>query len=317
VDAITRFEDLELTLVGDPEAIESELSRHECDRSRLRISPASEVVSMDESPVEALRRKPDSSIRRLVQLHKEGHAEAIFSAGNTGAMVAASTMGLGLLPGVRRAGISVALPLPQHPHPVMLIDVGANVACKPVHLFQYAVMASEFSSRVYGVERPRVGILNIGAEEKKGNALVRETRSLLRESSLNVIGNVEGGDIFSGECDVIVCDGFVGNIVLKTSEGLSERLLGAVFSEVRHLFEGAGSGAGIGDRLKRFAARFHYAEYGGAPLLGVDGISVIGHGRSDPKAISNALRWTRQMLSEHVRDSMVEAIDRNSARSEG
>ena len=132
------------------------------------------------------------------------------------------------------------------------------------------------------------------------------------------IGNVEGGDIFSGSCDVIVCDGFVGNIVLKTSEGLSERLLGAVFSEVKHLFDEASGGGdtGIGDRLRKFAARFHYAEYGGAPLLGVDGISVIGHGRSDARAISNAIRWARQMLTVHVRDSMVEAIDRNASRLE-
>ncbi len=318
VDALSRYPDFELVLVGREEAINEELAKHEVDAARIEIVPASETVEMHESPVEALRKKPDSSLRQLVRAHKEGRCQAIFSAGNTGAMVAASTMGLGLLPGVGRAGIAVAIPLPELAHPAMVIDVGANVACKPMHLFQYAVMASEFISRVYGVENPKVGLLNVGEEEQKGNVLVKETRELLSSSTLNVIGNVEGGDIFSGSCDVIVCDGFVGNIVLKTSEGLSERLLGAVFSEVKHLFDEASGGGdtGIGDRLRKFAARFHYAEYGGAPLLGVDGISVIGHGRSDARAISNAIRWARQMLTVHVRDSMVEAIDRNASRLE-
>ncbi len=313
-DALARFEDLELILVGRPDEIERELAKHEVDRSRLEIVPATEVIEMHESPVEALRRKPDSSLRRLVALHKDGVCSAIFSAGNTGAMVAATTMGLGLLPGVRRAGIAVAVPLPDVSHPAILIDVGANVSCKPLHLFQYAVMASEFLSRVYGVKSPRVGLLNVGQEEQKGTTLVKETRDLLAASTLNVIGNVEGDDIFGGSSDVIVCDGFVGNIVLKTSEGLSERLLSTVFSEVRQLVAQGGENSGVGERLQRFAAQFHYAEYGGAPLLGVDGISVIGHGRSDRTAIANALRWTRQMLSVHIRDSIVAAIERNAAR---
>ena len=320
VAALEQFPDLELLLVGQEDAIEAELGKHELDRSRVEIEPASEAVEMHESPVEALRKKPDSSLRRLVKAAKDDRCGAIFSAGNTGAMVAATTMGLGLLPGVKRAGISVALPLPEHPHPVHLLDVGANVACKPIHLFQYAVMGTEFLSKVFGVDNPKVGLLNVGEEEQKGNLLVKETRDLLSHSTLNVIGNVEGGDIFSGSCDVIVCDGFVGNIVLKTSEGLSERLLGAVFSEVKNLLSSLGGEGGAGavpvSRLQQFAAKFHYAEYGGAPLVGVDGVAVIGHGRSDARAITNAIRWARQMLSVHVRDSMVEAIEQNAGRLE-
>ncbi len=318
VDALSRFTDLELHLVGVPEEIEAQLAQHQVDHDRIEIVPASQAIEMHESPVESLRKKPDSSLRRLVQSHKEGQVEAIFSAGNTGAMVAASTMGLGLLPGVRRAGISVAVPLPHQSRPAMLIDVGANVACKPIHLFQYAVLAAEFITTVYGVESPKVGLLNIGEEEQKGNALVKETHELLQGSQLNVIGNVEGGDIFSGDCDVIVCDGFVGNIVLKTSEGLSERLLGAVFSQIRHLFEEVpdAGGSALGDRLKQFAARYHYAEYGGAPLLGIDGNSVIGHGRSDAKAVANAIRWAREMLTTQVHDSMVAAITVNQRKDE-
>jgi len=316
-DALAQYPDLRLLLVGREDEIERELSKHPVDRSRLEIAHAAHVVEMHESPVDALRKKPDSSLRRLVALHKVGRCQAIFSAGNTGAMVAATTMGLGLLPGVKRAGIAVAFPVPEHPHPAILIDVGANVACKPLHLFQYAVMACEFMARVYGVAQPRVGILNVGEEEQKGNVLAKETRDLLAASTLEVVGNVEGGDIFAGNCDVIVCDGFVGNIVLKTSEGLSERLLGAVFGEVKHLFEESGGNGGIGERLKKFAAKFHYAEYGGAPLLGVDGVAVIGHGRSDRKAMANALRWTRQMLDVQIRDSIVGAIEKQSARIAG
>lgn len=321
VAALEQFSDLELLLVGRQEEIETELAKHEFDNARVEIEPATQAVEMHESPVEALRKKPDSSLRRLVKAHKDERCGAIFSAGNTGAMVAATTMGLGLLPGVKRAGISVALPLPQHSHPALLLDVGANVACKPIHLFQYAVMGTEFIGRVFGVDNPKVGLLNIGEEEQKGNLLVKETRDLLANSTLNVIGNVEGGDIFSGNCDVIVCDGFVGNIVLKTSEGLSERLLGAVFSEVKNLLTSLGGEGGDGGgvpvaRLKQFAAKFHYAEYGGAPLLGVDGVAVIGHGRSDARAITNAIRWARQMLTVHVRDSMVEVIEQNASRLE-
>ena len=316
-DALAQFDDIRILLVGREDAIETELAKHSIDRARIEIEAATETVEMHESPVEALRKKPDSSLRRLVAAHKQKKCDAIFSAGNTGAMVAATTMGLGLLPGVRRAGIAVAMPIPDQPHPAMLIDVGANVACKPLHLFQYAVMASTFLEKVYGAKDPKIGLLNVGEEEQKGNALVKETRDLLGASTLNVIGNVEGSDIFGGECDVIVCDGFVGNIVLKTSEGLSEKLLGTVFAEVKHLFEesgGASAGNGIGDRLRKLAARFHYAEYGGAPLLGADGTAVIGHGRSDRRAITNAIRWARQMLSVHVRETMIAAIEENAGR---
>lgn len=319
VEALSRHDDIELLLVGKPDALEAELEKHDADRSRIEIVAASEVVEMHESPVEAIRRKPDSSLRHLVRLQKEGRTDAIFSAGNTGAMVAATTMGLGLLPGVRRAGIAVALPLPDQAHPVMVIDVGANVACKPRHLFQYAVMASEYIARVYGVENPKVGVLNVGEEEQKGTALVKETRDMLSSSTLNVIGNVEGSDVFGGSCDVIVCDGFVGNIVLKTAEGLAERMLGAVFSELKKFFaSSAGSGLGeqLGPRLKEFAARYHYSEYGGAPLLGVDGSAAIGHGRSDSTAIANAIRWARTMVTTHVRESIVDAIAENNARIE-
>jgi glycerol-3-phosphate acyltransferase PlsX len=316
-DALEQFPDVELLLVGREEEIEGELSRHDIDRGRIAIEPASEAIEMHESPVEALRKKPDSSLRRLVAAHKQGACQAIFSAGNTGAMVAASTMGLGLLPGVKRAGIGVAMPLPDRSHPALIIDVGANVQCKPRHLFEYAVMATSFMEHVYGVSELRVGILNVGEEEQKGNPLVKGTRELLGRSELNVIGNVEGGDIFSGAAEVIVCDGFVGNIVLKTAEGLSEKLLGTVLAGVKHLLENVSAGGDeAGEHLRQLAARFDYAEYGGAPLLGVDGTAVIGHGRSDRRAVTNAIRWARRMLSVDIRGTMVAAIEKHSERLE-
>ena len=299
--ALEQFEDLHLDLVGPADIIEKECAEMGITPSdRLEIVHAPEYIEMHESPVEALRKKRESSLRVMTSRLKEGQCDAIFSAGNTGAVVAASTMLLGLLPGVRRAGIAVALPVER---PVVLIDVGANVTCKPHHLLQYAVMASEFSSRVYGIENPSVGLLNIGEEEAKGNALAKETHDLFRNANLNYRGNVEGRDIFHSDCSVVVCDGFVGNIVLKTAEGLWEKLNEILVHEVM-----SGGGDALKQVLGRMKKRLDYNNYGGAPLLGAKGTVIIGHGRSDAKAVASAVRWAREMVVARVNDYIVESV---------
>lgn len=316
VAALSQYNRLEVLLVGPEEQLKQKLQGLEFDASRLEIVDAPEVIGMEESPVVALRRKRKSSISVSMTLLKEGRCDGVFSAGNTGAVVAACSMGLGLLPGVRRPGIAV--PMPRGKTPVVLTDVGANVACKPQHLLQYGIMACEFLSHVYGVKKPRVGLLNVGEEDEKGNALVKESRDLFRSSGLNYVGNVEGGDIFLGDCDVIVCDGFVGNIVLKTSEALSSWLIQGIVSEVGEALEqNESSGADdakivLARGLRQLGARLDYAEYGGAPLLGTLGVCTIGHGRSDHRAVRNALGWTQRMIEEDVQQAIIEALSRSS-----
>ncbi len=300
-----RLPDLDLTLVGVEDAVRAEIAESGGDPDQFEIVHTSEIVEMHESPVEALRKKPDSSLRKTISLLKAGGCDGVFSAGNTGAMVAGATMLVGLLPGVRRAGIAV--PLPVGAQPVVLIDVGANIQCKPLHLYQYATMACEFISRVYHVERPRIGLLNVGEEDQKGTRLVKETNDLLRGSTLAFVGNVEGRDIFHGDASVVVCDGFVGNIVLKVSEGLWEKVHQLLHGEVANL-SGVGGGQELASALSSLGQKLDYNEYGGAPLLGVNGTVIIGHGRSDAKAVANALRWAREMCVVHVNDSIVESL---------
>lgn len=298
----------EFHLVGHQDEIQAELDKHGVESSRFVVQHASQAVAMNESPVDALRKKPDSSIRVMMHLLKEERVDTVFSAGNTGAMVAAATMGLGLLPGVSRAGILISFPLGDRP--TVMIDAGANINCKPLHLYQYALMASEFTARVYGVEKPSVGLLNVGEEEVKGNPLVKEAGDLLANSSLHYIGNVEGGDVFMGDCDVIVCDGFVGNIVLKVSEGLSEKMI-QIFKGKLAMLAGADTSGGAGAltaSLGDLASMVDYSEYGGAPLIGVAGNVIIGHGRSDAKAVASALRLCWQMHHVNVKDFMGQAV---------
>lgn len=308
VEAASRFGGEEFILVGRRDAILAEFERLGASPEPFRIVNAAEVVEMHDSPVDALRKKPDSSMRRLVSLLKNHECDAIFSAGNTGAMVAASQMLLGLLPQVKRAGIAVTLPRGQSP--VVLCDVGANIQCKPLHLYQYALMASELSTRLYGVESPGIGLLNVGQEDQKGNALVKETKALFAGSDMRFLGNVEGGDIFQGDANVVVCDGFVGNIVLKTSEGLSEFIL----RTISHALQGGDSAIPEEFRslaktaFRQIMSQFDYAEYGAAPLLGVNGIVLIGHGRSDARAIVNAIRWAKKFADTRVNDHIIERL---------
>ena len=311
IRALSENPELHVTLVGPEELIGAELDSGDIDNDRLHIQTCSEWVTMEESPVEAVRNKPDSSLAILVGLLKQGMVDGIFSAGNTGAMVAACSMQLRMQEGVRRPAI--ALPLPRGECPVMLCDGGANVECKPIHLLQNAIMSSAFLRRAYAVENPTVGLLNVGTEKDKGHTLAKEAHELLSRSSLAFTGNVEGGDIFQADVDVVVCDGFVGNIVLKAAEGFSDSLFQLLSTEMGAQF--AESGLDLGplktlfkSGLQKIRSRFDYAEYGGAPLLGPRGVCTIGHGCSDDRAISNGILSTLRMVETGVQQEVIDSI---------
>jgi phosphate acyltransferase len=302
-------------LVGDKAAIEREIIRLKAQDLPLSIRHATQVVGMAESPSQALRRKRDSSLRVAADLVKEGECHALVSAGNTGAAMAIGMFVLGLLPGVERPAIAAALP--SLAGFTVLIDAGANVDPKPRHLFQFAVMGHVYSRDIIGKDNPRVGLLSVGEEEGKGNELVKDTFESLRGSSLNFIGNIEGRDIYNGRCDVVVTDGFTGNVCLKISESLAEMLTSMIREELnRDVLAKAGAvlAQGAFARMKR---RVDYTEMGGAPLLGINGASIICHGASPVKAIKNALRvateWVRNDVNEHIKT----ALEAESVLAEG
>lgn len=290
LDAIQRDPQIEVILVGDQGDVNREIDDAHGSRERVRIIHTTQVVSCADAPTDAIR-KEDSSIKRGTQLVASGEADGLVAAGNTGAAVAASVFVVRLLPGVKRPGIAVTLPTAKG-HTVMC-DAGANIHCKPLHLFHYGLMAARYARGVLGREHPSVGLLNIGSEEGKGTDLLRETAALFAQdrSDLRFIGNIEGTDVFTGHCDVIVCEGFVGNVVLKTSEGLYE----VIAAKLKDIAQGMGLGASGGSvdvltgLFQRFKKNMDWAEYGGAPLLGLNGLVLISHGRSDYRAISNAI----------------------------
>jgi phosphate acyltransferase len=253
---------------------------------------------MDEPPTAALRRKKDSSIRVAAELVRDKTASGLVSAGNTGAVMAISKMVFGAVPGVDRPALAAILPtLAGH---AVLLDVGANVACKPHHLVQFAVMGHLFSKKIVGIASPRVGLMSVGEEESKGNELTKEVHKTLKQLNLNFIGNVEGRDIYNGRADVIVCDGFTGNVALKTSEGLIEAVLKLLKEELSRNLK-AKLGALLSQQsFKRLKRRLDYSEYGGAPLLGLRGASIICHGRSSSNAIKNAIRVAKEYVESQV-----------------
>ena len=298
--------DVEVVLVGDEPKINSLLKKAKYSGNRISVNHASEVIEMSESAATSVRRKRDSSIVVGLNLVKEGRGEAFFSAGNTGAVVCAATLGLGLLPGIERPGIAIVTPTLKGIS--LIIDVGANIDAKPSQLLQYGIMADAYSRYILNRTNPSVGLLNIGEEEAKGTGFIKETYELLEKSNLNFIGNVEGKDLFSGKCDVIVCDGFVGNIALKVSESAAETM--QIFLK-RHLLSNTMGKIGLlflMPSLKRFKKELDYSEYGGAPLLGVNGVAIIGHGRSNVKAIKNAIRAAKEEVERKFNEKILEAI---------
>jgi len=294
-----------IVLVGDETLLREHLAEVDGWEDSIEIRHAADVISMTETPVEALRIKPDSSIAVLVGMHKAGEIDACISAGNTGAYVAASQMLLRRLPGVHRPGISILTP--TYMGLVAICDVGANVNCRPQHLHQYGVMASVYLNAIGKIEGPRVGLLSIGQEDVKGNELVRRTHELMKaDRNLNFIGNVEGRDLFGGVCDVVVCDGFVGNVVLKLMEGMAEGVLKAILKEVADAMPG--SAELVGKAGGAIVSKYDYNEYGGAPLLGVRGICLICHGASDFRGIKNAVRAAMDLSKRQVNERIVKLL---------
>ena len=289
-----------LLLVGDLGYIEPALEA-EGGNPGFAIQQASEVIEMGESPAQALRSKPDSSISVGIGAVKAGQAGAFVSMGNTGAVVGAATLGLGTLEGVKRPGIAVTLELTGHP--VTLLDMGANIAPKPQHLVQYGHMGAVYMRDCLGTRDPRVALLNIGEERKKGTELLREAYGLLEASPLSFIGNIEGGEIFEGRTDVVITDGFTGNVVLKLLEEFSGFMLRLVLGELtKHEVDWGG------EALTRVKQQIDYAEYGGALLLGVRGITVIGHGRSDASAVANAVALAARAMDADVNAHIVQGL---------
>lgn len=308
--AAARELDLSVILVGVEEEIARELSRWNTRKTDIRIRHAPEVVEMCESPSVALRKKKDSSIRVGIDLVKEGEAEAIVSAGNTGAAMASALVVLGPLAGVERPAIAAQLPtLGGY---AILLDAGANVDSKPRHLVQFAIMGTVYARKVLGKSDPRVGLLSIGEEETKGNELTREAfRALEDEPEVDFIGNVEGVDVFNGKADVVVCDGFTGNVALKIGESAAEMMLTLFKEELGRGLLGKAGLLLLRSSLQRFHRRIDYTEYGGAPLLGVSGVVIIGHGRSTAKAIKNGIRVAAECVKNRVIESIREGISHN------
>ena len=305
-----------LTLVGPRSFVKDELQREEnsiAEEVDVRVVSANQVIAMDEGP-RAVRRKPNASVKVAAEVVANGDAAAFFSAGNTGATLIAAHSVFGMMPGVERPALATTIPT-RH-RDAVLLDVGATIDCRPRHLFQFAAMGTVYAKKVLGIENPRVGLLSIGEEAIKGNDLTRDAYQLLSDSRIQFIGNLEARELYGGDADVIVCDGFTGNVALKVSEGLVEVVEDLLRDELNRTFT-TQLGYLLSRRsYRRFRRRVDYSEYGGAPLLGVAGLAVVGHGHSSIKAVRNALALTYRF----VREGFVRAIDEsmtslNSERS--
>jgi len=301
-------------LVGQPSAIRAELTRHSKANLPVEIVPASEVITMEDHPAQAFRRKKDSSVHVGARLVKDGRAEAFVSAGNTGAVMTAAKFILGTLPSVDRVALAAPFPNAKGGASVLL-DVGANVDSKPQHLLQFGVMGEIYYRLTFGSRRPRVGLLSIGEEETKGNELTRAVYEPFKNLPVQFVGNVEGNDLFSGKVDVIVCDGFVGNIALKICEGLAMEIV----KFLRKTYKGS-LASQLGYLLTRGAFKgikrtMDYSEYGGAPLLGVRGVCVISHGKSNANAIKNAIRVAAGLAKARVNEKIEQELSLTHAKA--
>ena len=301
----------QLLLVGDEAMIQGAIAEVG-GMPHCSAVAASQVVAMDESPVDAVRKKRDSSIAVMTKLVAKGEADAALSAGNTGACVAAAQLGMRTLEGVSRAGIAV--PLPTMKGPVILCDAGANPEPRPLHLQQYAIMAGVYAEVVVGHAKPRVGLLSIGEEASKGNTITKDARRLLEATQgIDFVGNIEGRDILTGDVHVVVCDGFVGNTILKFAEGFQQMVKSAIKAALAE--KGGDGGGGTGEVLGQMFGKLDWQEHGGAPLLGVGGYMTICHGASDARAIANAIRVTKREVSAGINEQIVRRLHKNHAEA--
>jgi glycerol-3-phosphate acyltransferase PlsX len=302
-----------LILVGDEASIRKVLERNSLVGVDFEIVHTTQVAGMAEKPSDILRRKKDSSMQVAFRLVREGRAHGVVTAGNSGAALACGMFILGRINGVDRPALASILPTLKNP--VVLIDVGANADCKPYNLVQFGLMAEVLAKHVLDIPNPKVGILSIGEEEGKGNSLTKDAYSLLKSSSLNFIGNVEGRDVFTGDTDVIVCDGFVGNVALKLSEGLGSALASMLKTELKKsIWSRLGTLIAL-PAFKRFATKIDYAEYGGAPILGLNGIAIVCHGKSNARAITTALQQAAIFVEKKANDQLVKGLQVNSELS--
>ncbi len=297
----------DIVLVGDESAVKEELAKHRDYPGKITVIHAPEKIEMHEPAAVSVRRKRHSSIVVGLELLKREEADGFVSAGNTGAVVCAAALSLRLLPGIERPGIAVVYPTLNGAS--IMIDVGANIDPKPLHLLQYGIMADAYARYILHKTNPTVGLLNVGAEESKGTDFIKESHTLLSESKLNFIGNIEGRDIFQGNADIFLCDGFVGNVILKVSESIVDTLVKALRQEIRANIIATIGAALSSSAFNKLKKKMDYSEYGGAPLLGVDGPCIISHGSSDPKAIKNAIRVAAEFKTQDVNKHIVEALE--------
>lgn len=297
----------EIILVGDQTRLEEELKKHAHDASKISIRHASEIIEMHEPAALSVRRKRDSSIVVGADILKKGEADAFVSAGNTGAVVCAATLSLRLLPGIERPGIAIVMP--SIVGNSLIIDVGANIDPKPLHLLQYGIMADAYSRYILHKEDPTVGLLSVGEEDTKGTGFTKEANILLSESKLNFIGNIEGRDIYAGKADIILCDGFVGNVILKISESVADTIMKLLKQEIKSSLLATVGAVLSSSAFNELKKKMDYSEYGGAPLLGIDGRCIIGHGSSTAKAIKNALRVAAEFVEQDVNRHIVEELE--------
>ena len=307
IEAVSEY-DVEVILVGDRDRLNEVLRDKRYPANRISIYHASEVAGMDESPVTVLRKKKDSSIRKAVELVKNGQADAAVSAGHSGVAMAMGLFLLGKVPGVDRPAIATIMPALAGSF--VLIDAGANVDCKPENLLQFAYMGNAYYKAIFNEPSPKIALLSIGEEDTKGNELTKESFKLLKgRKGLNFIGNIEGKDVFTGRANVIVCDGFIGNIVLKTSEGLAETILKMLKREIANVATGKLGYLMIKPAIRNFKKRTDYDEYGGAPLLGINGTCIISHGRSSARALKHAIRVAAEMSRQRVHETIATTLN--------
>ena len=295
--------DIDILLVGNPDAIKTEIAKHGNNMNNIEIVPANGMVSMDEDAIVGVRRKPDASINVSMNLVKQERAQAIVSAGHSGAAMAAALLSLGRIKGIDRPAIGAVFPTMYANKSVIVLDVGANVDCKPKYLEQFALMGSVYSKYVLEVEEPKVGLVNIGEESSKGNELAKESYKLLNNNpQISFIGNAEGRDVLSGDFDVIVCDGFVGNVLLKFAEAIGGIMLQIIKEELPYGVRGKIGTGILKPNLQRIKQRIDHAEHGGALLFGVNGVCIISHGSSQAPSIFNAIRIAKEAVDHQVLD---------------
>lgn len=301
--------DCSVVIVGDEETIGEVLLGYDFNSDKVRILHSTEIIGMDDSPSSSVRSMQDSSIVKAVRLVKDRECVGLFSPGNTGATMTAALMHLGRVPGVHRPPIAAPIPQEDGP-PLLLLDAGANVDCKPEYLAQFAVMGEIYAKEVFGVSQPKIGILSNGEEDKKGNSLTAKTHSILKKLPIKLVGNIEGRDLYGGgkQVDVVVCDGFVGNVVLKATEGLTKSIFTILEHEIKHSTIAKTGAFLLNHSLQTIQKRLDYAEYGGATLLGVDGTCIIGHGASNSTAVKNAIRVIVESARNEVNVRIAECL---------